>query len=93
MGPNEFNGSLILYRKIIRPRFVQYEPKVDKLLSDASDIGNFLMILSFELFLVTFNLIWIDLIAFLSIYSKKSSCKHILFWEKGLSIQFFLKKN
>ncbi|XP_043464966.1 receptor expression-enhancing protein 5-like [Leptopilina heterotoma] len=39
MAPTEYNGSLILYRKIIRPRFVQYEPQVDKLLSNASDIA------------------------------------------------------
>ncbi|XP_020288031.1 receptor expression-enhancing protein 5-like [Pseudomyrmex gracilis] len=37
MVPTEYNGSLILYRRIIRPKFLQYQPGVDKLLSVARD--------------------------------------------------------
>ncbi|XP_070151967.1 receptor expression-enhancing protein 5 isoform X2 [Polyergus mexicanus] len=37
MAPTEYNGSLILYRRIIRPKFVQYQPGLDKLLSNARD--------------------------------------------------------
>lgn len=39
MAPSEYNGSLMLYRKVIRPRFVQYQPHVDKLLANAGDIA------------------------------------------------------
>ncbi|XP_033214299.1 receptor expression-enhancing protein 5-like isoform X2 [Belonocnema kinseyi] len=39
MAPSEYNGSLMLYRKVIRPRFVQYQPRVDKLLSNAGEIA------------------------------------------------------
>lgn len=37
MMPTEYNGSLILYRRVIRPKFIQYQPGLDKLLSNARD--------------------------------------------------------
>ncbi|XP_029171316.1 receptor expression-enhancing protein 5 isoform X2 [Nylanderia fulva] len=37
MAPTEYNGSLILYRRIIRPKFIQYQPGLDRLLSNARD--------------------------------------------------------
>jgi receptor expression-enhancing protein 5/6 len=37
MVPNEYNGSLILYRRIIRPKFIQYQPTLDRVLSNARD--------------------------------------------------------
>lgn len=39
MAPTEYNGSLILYRRIIRPKFLQYGPGVDRFLSNARDTG------------------------------------------------------
>lgn len=39
MAPTEYNGSLILYRRVIRPKFTQYQPKLDRLLSNARDKG------------------------------------------------------
>jgi receptor expression-enhancing protein 5/6 len=39
MVPNDYNGSMILYRRIIRPKFVQYQPGLDRLLSNARDTG------------------------------------------------------
>lgn len=39
MAPTEYNGSLILYRRIIRPKFIQYQPGLDRLLSNARDTG------------------------------------------------------
>ncbi|KAJ8682385.1 hypothetical protein QAD02_018177 [Eretmocerus hayati] len=35
MVPTEYNGSLVLYRRVIRPRFLQYSPSVDSMLSNA----------------------------------------------------------
>ncbi|XP_058808848.1 receptor expression-enhancing protein 5 [Phymastichus coffea] len=35
MIPTEYNGSLILYRRVIRPKFLQYQPNVDSLLENA----------------------------------------------------------
>ncbi|CAB0032981.1 unnamed protein product [Trichogramma brassicae] len=35
MVPTEYNGSLILYRRIIRPKFLQYQPDIDNMLSEA----------------------------------------------------------
>ncbi|XP_071649850.1 receptor expression-enhancing protein 5 isoform X1 [Temnothorax longispinosus] len=37
MAPTEYNGSLILYRRVIRPKFIQYQPGLDRLLSNARD--------------------------------------------------------
>ncbi|XP_047354272.1 receptor expression-enhancing protein 5-like [Vespa velutina] len=37
MAPMEYNGSLIIYRRIVRPKFLQYHPHVDKFLSNARD--------------------------------------------------------
>lgn len=37
MAPTEYNGSLIVYRRIIRPKFLQYQPNVDRFLSTARD--------------------------------------------------------
>ncbi|KAL0131796.1 hypothetical protein PUN28_002979 [Cardiocondyla obscurior] len=37
MAPTEYNGSLILYRRLIRPKFIQYQPGLDRLLSNARD--------------------------------------------------------
>ncbi|XP_043270080.1 receptor expression-enhancing protein 5-like [Venturia canescens] len=37
MAPIEYNGSLILYHRFIRPQFVKYEPNIDNLLSNARD--------------------------------------------------------
>ncbi|XP_072748047.1 receptor expression-enhancing protein 5 isoform X2 [Anoplolepis gracilipes] len=37
MAPIEYNGSLILYRRVIRPKFIQYQPGLDRLLSNARD--------------------------------------------------------
>ncbi|KAL6425538.1 hypothetical protein ACFW04_009590 [Cataglyphis niger] len=39
MAPTEYNGSLFLYRRIIRPKFIQYQPGLDRLLSNARDTG------------------------------------------------------
>lgn len=39
MAPTEYNGSLILYRRIIRPKFIQYQPGLDRFLSNARDKG------------------------------------------------------
>jgi len=39
----EYNGSLILYRRIIRPKFIQYQPGVDRFLSNARDTGKFII--------------------------------------------------
>ncbi|EGI60859.1 Receptor expression-enhancing protein 5 [Acromyrmex echinatior] len=33
----EYNGSLIIYRRIIRPKFIQYQPGLDRFLSNARD--------------------------------------------------------
>ncbi|KYM76606.1 PREDICTED: receptor expression-enhancing protein 5 [Atta cephalotes] len=33
----EYNGSLILYRRIIRPKFIQYQPGLDRFLSNARE--------------------------------------------------------
>jgi len=35
----EYNGSLILYRRIIRPKFIQYQPGLDRFLSNARETG------------------------------------------------------
>ncbi|XP_014206541.1 receptor expression-enhancing protein 6 [Copidosoma floridanum] len=35
MIPTEYNGSLVLYRRIIRPRFLQYHTSVDDMLAEA----------------------------------------------------------
>lgn len=37
MVPMDYNGSLFLYRRIIRPKFLQYQPNVDALISNARD--------------------------------------------------------
>ncbi|XP_011152254.1 receptor expression-enhancing protein 5 isoform X2 [Harpegnathos saltator] len=37
MVPTEYNGSLILYRRVVRPKFLQYQPGLDRLLSNARD--------------------------------------------------------
>ncbi|XP_077278842.1 receptor expression-enhancing protein 5 isoform X2 [Temnothorax americanus] len=37
MAPTEYNGSLILYRRVIRPKFIQYQPGLDRFLSNARD--------------------------------------------------------
>lgn len=37
MAPTEYNGSLILYRRIIRPKFLQYQPGLDRFLSTTRD--------------------------------------------------------
>lgn len=37
MAPIEYNGSLILYRRFIRPQFLKYEPNVDNLISNAQE--------------------------------------------------------
>lgn len=37
MAPIEYNGSLILYRRIIRPQFLKYEPNVDTFISNTRD--------------------------------------------------------
>lgn len=37
MAPTEYNGSLVLYRRFVRPKFLQYQPNVDKFLSTARD--------------------------------------------------------
>lgn len=42
MVPTEYNGSLILYRRIIRPKFLQYSGTVDNLLDNAKKTGKFL---------------------------------------------------
>lgn len=39
MAPNEYNGSLILYRRVIRPKYIQYQPGLDRFLSTARDTG------------------------------------------------------
>ncbi|XP_011172363.1 receptor expression-enhancing protein 5 isoform X2 [Solenopsis invicta] len=37
MPTAEYNGSMILYRRVIRPKFIQYQPGLDRFLSDARD--------------------------------------------------------
>ncbi|XP_011866396.1 PREDICTED: receptor expression-enhancing protein 5-like isoform X2 [Vollenhovia emeryi] len=37
MAPTEYNGSLILYRRLVRPKFIQYQPGLDRLLSNARE--------------------------------------------------------
>ncbi|KAK2588904.1 hypothetical protein KPH14_001762 [Odynerus spinipes] len=37
MAPTEYNGSLVLYRRIVRPKFVHYQPNLDKLISTARE--------------------------------------------------------
>lgn len=37
MAPTEYNGSLLLYRRIIRPKFLQYQPQLDKLISTTKE--------------------------------------------------------
>jgi len=37
MVPIEYNGSLILYRRFIRPQFLKYEPNVDNFISNTRD--------------------------------------------------------
>lgn len=39
MMPTEYNGSMVLYRRVIRPQFLQYQPGLDKFLSNARDTG------------------------------------------------------
>jgi len=39
MAPTEYNGSLILYHRIIRPKFIQYQPGLDRFLSNARNTG------------------------------------------------------
>ncbi|CAB3369656.1 Hypothetical predicted protein [Cloeon dipterum] len=36
-APNEYNGSLMVYSRIIRPVFLRHESDVDKVLSSATD--------------------------------------------------------
>ncbi|XP_046744549.1 receptor expression-enhancing protein 5-like isoform X1 [Diprion similis] len=35
MVPIEYNGSLIIYRRVIRPKFLQYQPNLDAIISNA----------------------------------------------------------
>ncbi|XP_046620695.1 receptor expression-enhancing protein 5-like isoform X2 [Neodiprion virginianus] len=35
MVPIEYNGSLIIYRRVIRPKFLQYQPNLDAMISNA----------------------------------------------------------
>jgi hypothetical protein len=42
MVPTDYNGSLIIYRRIIRPKFIKYQPSVDSLLYDTGKIGKLL---------------------------------------------------
>ncbi|XP_011310578.1 receptor expression-enhancing protein 5-like [Fopius arisanus] len=37
MVPLEYNGSLIIYHRFIRPKFIQYQPKVDNIMTNARD--------------------------------------------------------
>ncbi|KAI4487988.1 hypothetical protein M0804_004836 [Polistes exclamans] len=37
MAPTEYNGSLVVYRRLVRPKFLQYHTSVDKFLSNARD--------------------------------------------------------
>jgi len=37
MAPIEYNGSLILYHRVIRPKFLQYQPALDKFISDSRE--------------------------------------------------------
>lgn len=43
MAPMEYNGSLIIYERIIRPKFLRYHSRVDKFLSTNHERGNYLM--------------------------------------------------
>ena len=40
MIPTELNGSLILYRKLVRPYFLKHHSGVDSVLAKAKDSGN-----------------------------------------------------
>ncbi|XP_066593013.1 receptor expression-enhancing protein 5-like [Prorops nasuta] len=39
MVPTDYNGSLVLYRRIIRPKFLQYRTRVDTFISQAKDVA------------------------------------------------------
>lgn len=39
MIPTEFNGSLILYKRVIRPNFLKHYGKIDSALNKAKDSG------------------------------------------------------
>lgn len=39
MIPTELNGSLILYKKVVRPYFLKHHNSVDDILSKAKDSG------------------------------------------------------
>lgn len=41
MMPTEYNGSLVLYRRVIRPKFIQYQPNVDNLIENAKKASEF----------------------------------------------------
>lgn len=41
MVPIEYNGSLILYRRFIRPQFLKYQPNVDSFISNTRDAGEY----------------------------------------------------
>lgn len=52
MAPIENNGSLILYRRIIRPYFLRYHHKVDQFISSAHDAGTFMLIKYIQQFII-----------------------------------------
>ncbi|XP_028982277.1 receptor expression-enhancing protein 5 [Diachasma alloeum] len=37
MAPIDYNGSLIIYHRFIRPKFIQYQPQVDNIMTNARD--------------------------------------------------------
>lgn len=39
MVPIQMNGSLFLYRRLIRPKFLQYQPNLDSFISNARDVA------------------------------------------------------
>lgn len=42
MIPTEFNGSLILYRKIVKPYFLKHHKNIDATLDKVKDSGKYI---------------------------------------------------
>lgn len=39
MMPTEYNGSLVLYRRVIRPAFLRHKGTIDDTISNLKDTG------------------------------------------------------
>lgn len=56
MIPTEFNGSLILYGKIIRPYFLKHHGKVDDAINKVKNSGKSHSLIIFENFFIVYLL-------------------------------------